>query len=223
MIKQKGYILILIILLINITGFTQLAKYPFTEDILKFKSIDSASPPPQNAILFIGSSSFTRWTDVNTYFPGYTIINRAFGGSTIADLLHFSDAILNPYHPRQVVIYCGENDFAASDSITTDIVNNRFVALFTLIRSRIPGAKITYVSMKPSPSRWQLKDKMVTSNKFIRKYLKKQPNTSYVDVWSKMLDKNKQPIPTIYVEDQLHMNAQGYKIWQKAIKPHLIK
>jgi lysophospholipase L1-like esterase len=221
--RQKGHLLILIILLMNFAGFTQTAKYPFTEDILKFKSIDSASPPPQNAILFIGSSTFTKWTDVDSYFPGYTIINRAFGASTVANLLHYSDELLNPYHPRQVVIYCGENDFAASDSITPEIVNNRFVALYTLIRSRIPDAKITYVSMKPSPKRWYLKDKYIVSNNFIHKFLKKQHNTSYVDIWSKMLDKNKQPMAGIFTEDQLHINAEGYQILQKAIKPHLIK
>ena len=27
----------------------------------------------------------------------------------------------------------------------------------------------------------------------------------------------------IFIEDDLHMNAKGYAIWQKAIEPYLIK
>ena len=113
--------------------------------------------------------------------------------------------------------------FAYSDTITSEIVNQRFVQLFNLIRNKMPEIKITYVSIKPSPSRWQLKNKIIASNTFIRQYLKKQPNASYVDIWSKMLDKKGQPLPGIFLDDQLHMKPAGYAIWQKAIEPQLIK
>jgi hypothetical protein len=46
---------------------------PFYDDIQAFKKQDSIKAPPQHAILFVGSSSFTKWTDVQSYFPGYTI------------------------------------------------------------------------------------------------------------------------------------------------------
>ncbi|MBA1993900.1 G-D-S-L family lipolytic protein, partial [Escherichia coli] len=55
---------------------------PFWADIQAFKQKDSAQMPPQKSILFVGSSSFTKWTDVQDYFPGYPIINRGFGGSS---------------------------------------------------------------------------------------------------------------------------------------------
>ena len=58
---------------------------PFWDDIQAFKHQDSIQMPPQHAILFVGSSSFTKWTDVQNYFPGYTIINRGFGGSSLPD------------------------------------------------------------------------------------------------------------------------------------------
>ena len=54
----------------------------FYNDIQNFKKQDSVHFPPRHAILFVGSSSFTKWTDVQDYFPGYTIINRGFGGSS---------------------------------------------------------------------------------------------------------------------------------------------
>lgn len=221
--KQQKYILIFLLVLAVAQGFAKNTEYPFAGDIRKFKTLDSINPPAKNSILFIGSSSFTMWTDVQDYFPGFPIINRGFGGSCLTDLIRYTDDIVVPYHPKQVVIYCGENDFASSDTVTPAMVNQRFGQLFGMIRAKIPEAKITYVSIKPSPSRSHLKDKVIESNKYIRKYLKKQANSSYVDVWNKMLGSDKQPMKEIFLEDQLHMNPSGYAIWQKAIVKHLIK
>src|SRR6476619_4605039 len=85
---------------------------PFYSDIQLFKKQDSLHFPPGNAILFVGSSSFTKWVDVQDYFRGYTIINRGFGGSSLEDVIRYADVIIFPYNPRQIVIYCGENDLA---------------------------------------------------------------------------------------------------------------
>src|ERR1700688_1161761 len=88
---------------------------PFAGEIQEFKNQDKSNPPPANGILFVGSSSFKKWTDVSSYFPGYTIINRGFGGSSLPDVIRYADDIIIPYHPKQVVVYCGDNDFASND------------------------------------------------------------------------------------------------------------
>src|SRR5437870_5399481 len=103
---------------------------PFWNDIQNFKKQDSIHFPLKNAILFICSSSFTKWTDVQDYFPGYTIINRGFGGSTLLDVIRYAYDVILPYQPKQVVIYCGENDLAASDTVSATDVVQRFKTLF---------------------------------------------------------------------------------------------
>lgn len=196
---------------------------PFYSNIQKFKSQDSAHFPPKKAILFIGSSSFTKWTDVQDYFPGYTIINRGFGGSSLPDVIRYADDIIFPYKPRQIVIYCGENDFAASDTVTAALVYERFKHLFSLIRDKLPQASIAFISMKPSPSRRKNWPKIEECNLLIKKYLKKKKNTSFIDVYHKMLNKDGSAIGEIFTKDSLHINAKGYKMWQKAIEPYLKK
>ena len=212
-------------LLIVLLGFTEVhAQHtPFYSNIQKFKSQDSISFPPKNAILFIGSSSFTKWTDVQDYFPGFTIINRGFGGSSLPHLILYADDIIFPYKPRQIVIYCGDNDLAASDTVTAETVYNRFKQLFHLMRSKLPGVSVAYVSIKPSPSRQRLMQKMSDANSLIKKFLKKNKNTAFIDVYHKMLNKEGPPIGEIFTKDSLHMNAKGYKIWQKVIEPYLSK
>src|SRR3989337_931862 len=143
----------LFFLLLTDVVHSQEQKPAFWNDIQAFRKQDAVSLPPKNAILFIGSSSFTMWKDVQTYFPSYTIINRGFGGSSLPDVIRYANDIISPYQPKQIVIYCGENDLAASDTVTAKLVFNRFKQLFTIIRNRYPKVKVTYVSMKPSPSR----------------------------------------------------------------------
>jgi lysophospholipase L1-like esterase len=196
---------------------------PFKNDIENFKKQDSIHPPQQHAILLVGSSSFTKWTDVQDYFPGYPIINRGFGGSTLPDVIRYANDIIIPYHPKQVVIYCGDNDFASGDTISAETVAARFRKLFWIIRKKLPGKSIVFVSVKPSPSRARLMPKEEIGNKAIKDFLATQKNTSFVDVYHLMLDQNGRPLPSIFIQDSLHMNANGYAIWKKAIEPVLKK
>jgi lysophospholipase L1-like esterase len=211
--------LFIICILASVQSFAQ----PFADEIQAFKNQDKTTPPPNNAILFVGSSSFRKWTDVSNYFPGDTIINRGFGGSSFPDVIRYTKDIIIPYHPKQVVIYCGDNDLASSDAITADSVFERFRTLFEAIRVGLPGENIVFVSIKPCPSRARLKDKMEKANLLIQTYLSIEPNTAFVDVYHKMLNPDGSIMTDIFLEDNLHMNAKGYAIWQKEILPYLSK
>lgn len=196
---------------------------PFYEAIRTFQQADSLQMPASKSILLIGSSSFTYWRDVANYFPGYRIINRGFGGSSLPDLIRYQDYIIYPYDPKQILIYCGENDFAAADTVSISTVVNRFKQLFWDIRVRLPRVPISYISMKPSPSRAALLPKFKEANQQIRTFLATQKATSYIDVYDAMLMPDGRPIADIFTKDSLHMNPKGYVIWQKQIRPHLRK
>lgn len=194
----------------------------FFNDVVALKKRDSVSYPSQGSILFTGSSSFTKWTDVNAYFPGYKIVNRAFGGSSLPDLIRYADEVIIPYQPKQIVIYCGDNDLAASDSITPQIVLDRFKQLFLQIRNKLPMVHILFVAIKPSPSRERLMPEMVEANNLIKNFLKAHQQTAFADVYQPMLLKDGKSNPALFLPDNLHMNASGYVIWQKVLFPYLL-
>lgn len=196
---------------------------PFYNDIIAFKKNDQVVRPESGSILFVGSSSFTMWKDVQNDFPAYKILNRGFGGSSLTDLIRYAPDVIYPYQPKQVVIYCGENDFVSSPNANADTVLTRFSQLFGMIRTRLPKAHILFVSIKPSPSRAKYMPEMVRANAMIKSFLKKKSKTGYVDVYNKMLLADGSPMPNIFLADKLHMNRTGYEIWQKAILPHLMK
>jgi lysophospholipase L1-like esterase len=194
----------------------------FSEEIRKFSSSDSIQMPPAKAILFVGSSSFRMWHGLQDSFPEFSIINRGFGGSTLSDLIHYHQETILKYDPAQIIIYCGENDLASSDSLTPVMVLDRFYILFDLIRTRYPNVPVAFVSMKPSPSRWHLKEKYMEGNRLIKDFLSSRSNTAYIDVWNPMLE-NGNPRQELFIADNLHMNAKGYAIWKSIIEPYLLK
>jgi lysophospholipase L1-like esterase len=195
----------------------------FWPDIVAFKKIDSAQKPALNSILLIGSSSFTKWQDVHAYFPEYTMLNRGFGGSTLVDVIRYAYDIILPYQPKQVLIYCGENDLASQENISPEEVLLRVKTLFHIIRTNLPDATIDYVSIKPSPVRASIQDRVKIANQLIKAYFKKQKHAGFIDIYDAMLDADGKMREELYLGDRLHMKPEGYAIWQTAIKPYLLK
>lgn len=201
----------------------QAQKPPFFEEIQNFKKEDSAEAPQKNSILFVGSSSIRMWTNVKEDFRMHSVINRGFGGSSLPDVIRYADDIIFHYQPAQVVIYCGENDLAVSDSVSSQMVFERFQHLFDMIRKQLPDAAIAFISIKPSPSRAHLLQKVIAANELIKEFLKKQTKAAYIDVFSAMIDPQGNPKTELFIDDRLHMNQKGYAIWVEIIGPYLIK
>lgn len=210
-------------LLLLIAPITQAQDAPFYNEIKEFKQADSIQWPAPNAILFVGSSSIRMWKDIHKDFPGKTIINRGFGGSSTPHVIQYADDIIFPYNPKQIVIYVGENDIASTPAATPVEVASRIDTLISLIRSKLPEVPIVFISIKPSISRLALMPQMKEANKIICKRLSDQENIVFVDVFSKMLDEKGKPVKDIFLADNLHMNAKGYAIWKKALEPALLK
>lgn len=196
---------------------------PYYEDIKKFQRYDSVHAPQKGIILFIGSSTFTLWGEgVRKDFNNDKIINRAFGGSTLVDVIGYENEIIFAYQPKKIVIYCGENDIANDfPNVSGKEVAERFEKLYKDIRLKFPTIPVVYMSIKPSPSRWQMRNLMIEANKQIEKYLKKQSNVHFVKIWDKLLDKSGKPDASLYREDELHLNPKGYEILKKELNKYV--
>ena len=82
----------------------------FDEDIDKFLDQDRIDPPPENAFLFIGSSSIRLWKTLEEDMKPLKIINRGFGGAHTKHINRHKDKIVFPYEPKAIVFFCGTND-----------------------------------------------------------------------------------------------------------------
>lgn len=221
--QRLRFSLVISVIAISLRVFGQnqpgVSNIPFENEIRAFEKEDSTSPPPKHPILFTGSSSIRMWTNLSSYFPGKPVLNRGFGGSKLPEVLFYADRIIVPYHPRQIVLYAGENDAAAG--ITGQQICQRFVALFQHVRQKLPDVLFTFISIKSSPSRRKFFREMDVANQLIKQYLAKQRNTQFVDIRPVMLGANGQPVPELFKPDSLHMLPAGYQRWASVLGPYL--
>jgi lysophospholipase L1-like esterase len=188
------------------------------KDIAAFEQRDREKPPAEGGVVFVGSSSIRGW-DLSKSFPGGDVINRGFGGSELADSVHFAPRIVLKYKPRLVVLYAGDNDLAAGKSPERVLAD--FRAFVEVVEQGQPGTRIAYLSIKPSIKRWKLIDKIREANSLIKAACEKDERLQYVDVATPMLGKDGQPRPELFAKDGLHLNAEGYQLWASIVKPYL--
>lgn len=188
------------------------------EEIRTFEASDRQNPPPSGAILFVGSSSIRMW-DLKKYFPDVPTINRGFGGSEMADSLAFAERIITPYRPWTIVIYAGDNDIAAGKSPAK--VAEDFARFVEKVRSSLAETPIVTISIKPSIARWALHGKMADANQRIESFAALANAVYFVDIAAEMLDEQRRPDSTLFVEDGLHLSERGYEVWTRILREKL--
>jgi lysophospholipase L1-like esterase len=218
-VAMKATAVLLFVLLACASAFAADKTNAFEKEILAFEARDKTNPPPKNAILFVGSSSIRMWKTLAQDLPQYPVINRGFGGSQIADSIHFADRIVIPYEPRLIVMYAGGNDINAKKK--PDVIARDFKAFVAKVREKLPNTHIAYISIAGNPARWAQVEQVKEANRLIREFTATQPRMSFIDVFPHMMGDDGMPKPDIFLPDRLHMNEKGYAIWKRVVGEHL--
>lgn len=185
-----------------------------------FEQKDKENAPPQNAILFVGSSSIRMW-DVKKSFPDRLTINRGFGGSEISDSIHYIDTLVIKHKPRVVLLYAGDNDMSRGKS--ADRVVADFKKFRAALHKKLPKTRLLFIAIKPSIKRWNLYPKMKVANLAIKKICEGDELLGYVDIATPMLDDSGKPLENLFAKDGLHLNEAGYTVWNKQVRDALRK
>ena len=189
----------------------------FEKEIQAFETADKMNPPPQGAILFTGASGIKRWTTLAQDFPDLKVINRGFGGSQISDSIWFLDRVSIPYHPKTIVLQAGGNDINAGKPVAQIVAD--FKTWVEKVRAKLPDVKIVYLGQGPSPLRWAQREQQQELNRLVREMIAAGKNMAFVDLWDVTLGSDGQPRTELFVADQLHPSAEGYKLRTKLLRP----
>jgi lysophospholipase L1-like esterase len=192
----------------------------FEADIRAFEAWDSQNAVPDDAVLFVGSSSIRMWPTAES-FPGLMVVNRGFGGSHISDVNHFAERIVLRYSPRLIVLYAGDNDVA--DGKSPRQVVEDFRAFVELVHRRLPETRILYLPIKPSLARWDNWPQMGVANSAVEKMAINDDRLDYVDTATVLLSRDGRPRPELFLDDGLHLNAEGYRIWNDTLRPAIAR
>jgi lysophospholipase L1-like esterase len=193
----------------------------FEKQVLAYEAEDRATPPPRSAILFAGDSQFFRWKTIHEDLAGYTLINRGIDSFQLRDMIRYVDRLTIPYQPRLIVMHVGGND--VHNGRTPAQVLEDFKAFVSLVRAKLPKARIIFSSTTPGPARWDEAPQRVETNRVIREYIATQPDLKFIDLWDAMLTPEGKPGEDIWVEDRVHPNHEGYLIRVKLTQPLLGK
>ncbi len=191
------------------------------DDIALFEAADIQSPPPKDAIVFIGSSSIVFWATLKRDMAPLDIIQRGFGGSKIYEALHYADRIVWPYEPRAIVMFSGSNDLAEPLPKSPDDVVQGFIDFVVETREQLPGVDIHYISITPTRARWPMQPLVAETNSRIAEICARDEKLFFIDT-AVLTMKDGAPLDALFRDDGLHLNEAGYAVWTDLIRPHLL-
>ena len=196
------------------------SKKDFYQDAIdEFKEVDKATPPPDDLILFTGSSSIRFWSSLKEDMAPHTVLNRGFGGAHIAHVNYHFNEVVKPYKPKAIVFFCGTNDLAALKSPSETFSD--FKTFYSMVKKELPGTKLIVIGVKPTIAREYLIQEEKEFNNLISILASEEDLLTYVSVWDPMLTHEGKPNPALFVEDGLHINGKGYEIWTKLVRPQI--
>ncbi len=189
--------------------------------ISAYEQVDATNPPAKGSIEFIGSSTIAYWKTLARDFPGQPVFNRGFGGSEIVDSTHFAPRVIFPYAPKMILFRAGGNDLWAGKP--PEQVFADFEEFAETVHARLPETKIVFISWSPTPSRWTQHEKEKTLNVLAEDYIRGKPFLQYIETYDLPLGADGRPRPELFMPDQLHFNADGYKLLADRVRPFLPK
>ncbi len=193
--------------------------HKFEKEIAAFEAADQKAFPPPGAILFIGDSSIRLWKSLAEDFPGEKVINRGFGGSSMADALRYADRIVTPYKPRLIVLREGGNDLTLG--VPAEQIVAELESFVKTVRAALPGVRIAVCSLSPNPARWDQAQKRKQANALLKASVAKGTNLEFIEVWEEFLGPDGKPREDLFIQDRLHYNEAGYRVYANALRPHL--
>jgi len=172
-----------------------------------------------NRVVFYGSSSIRLWNTLARDFPELDTFNLGFGGSTLAACAWYVDRLLLPAKPRSVVFYAGDNDLG--DGRNPEEVFLFFYAFAQKMRLHLPDVPLTFLTIKISPTRWNLADPIRQTNRLIRHCVEQLPNARTIDTTTPLLGMDGRPRREFFQNDGLHLTPAGYEAWRNTLRQHL--
>ncbi|MEP5763243.1 MAG: GDSL-type esterase/lipase family protein [Halieaceae bacterium] len=195
--------------------------------IAAWEAEQQTAPPPQDAVLFVGSSSIRMWDTLAADMAPLPVIQRGFGGARMGDVRHYADRIVLPYQARAVVFFVGSNDInvAASPAeamAAVPIIATGFQSLVNRILRERPSTTIFWIDITATPSAWDNMRAIDEANREVLKICNSRSRVHCVHTRDAFINGEGKPDDSLFILDGLHLNEAGYALWTSMIKPRLL-
>lgn len=169
----------------------------------------------QERLVLVGSSSFRFWSQTDTVFAQYEVVNAGFGGSCFADLWRLREHLIYALQPDVLLVYEGDNDLF--DGVPEHLILNTASRLLQELAQKLPSTRVVVVAPKASPARYHLSKAYLSLNAKL-KSLVGDCDATWVDFWSAQHKANGALRDDLFLADQLHLNPTGYAVWVQSLR-----
>lgn len=231
---------ILIIGLLLIAGFGAYAGFTLWQELSRVASDDplvwqstvsellnktEVSNPPEDSVLFVGSSSIRFWDTLEQDMAPLPVIQHGFGGAKIFDVVFFAEELITRWQPDKVVIFVGSNDINASDEhqFAPTHIAEQLKELLTIIFAAKPDTEVFYLSITPTLYSWDKWESVQQANRMAEQVCESFDQVTFIDTTDLFLNEEGSPDKSLFIFDGLHLNQNGYALWTQRIKPYLLE
>ena len=174
------------------------------------------NPGSKQDIFLVGDSltDLGNWTEL---LNKTNIKNRGIIRDTTIGVFNRIDEIIDA-QPQTIFIMIGVNDLW-NENRTIDEIIFTYKEILTTLENKTPETQIYIQSLLPINKRdYPIKIDNQDIREFNQKLeaLAKEFNYEYMDIYANFLDEFNQ-LKSIYTNDGVHLTAEGYKVWAKAI------
>ena len=156
------------------------------------------------------------------YWKDCNVLNIGFGGDETQNLLWRLDTgAVDNIKPKMLVLMIGINNIGVSHHSARATAAG-IKAVLNKIREKLPETKIVLMAILPIRDKnGQERHVVNETNKIIEKFADNE-TIFFLNMNDKFLDEN-EDILVRYMPEQVHPNADGYRIWTKMLQPYYEK
>jgi len=182
---------------------------------------DPTAPAARGGIVFVGSSIFHRWTDLQKQMAPLPVLNRALDGLQTTDVLRSLDSDLVRSRPKVIAYYCGSNDVDAGDA--AEAIFDRIRQFIVRVEAALPGTRVVFVSINRAPEKRDRWDVVDAVNHLVQMYAAQTKHVQYVDVNPVLFNRDGKPRLELYLSAGLHFRPAAYEEFTRILKPVLTR
>ncbi len=189
--------------------------------IAQFDSLNRVETYPDNSILFVGSSSIRMWETMQEDMAPYHVIQRGFGGAKYSDVAWFAERLIYPHHFKALMLFAGNDIWGVPIDKSPEEIARLAVYVVDVVRKKYPDVPIFFIEVTHSPKRLFLMRQVHAENMWLKRIAQERQNVHFIESFSSMKNSAGEPDSSLFQEDLLHLNKEGYAVWAEIIKQNV--
>ncbi len=120
-----------------------------------------------------------------------------------------------------IVLFIANDIIGEENDKTPDEVQYLANEVFKVIRRKYADVPVFYIATTPTPLRWEAWPGIKEANDKIRQLCESGENLYFINTDFAFLGNDGLPVDSLFLQDRLHLNPEGYFVWKGLIKDQL--